>query len=161
MRGQHPQRRIDEDRQAAPFRCAREAHQTEVAEDYVELIAELCADAGGVRGVDLARRLEVTRATVASMVARLRREGLVEAEPYRAIFLTEEGRKLAERCRRRHEVVLAILRSIGVSEAAALRDAEGIEHHVGEETLAALERLVRRSDGGPPERKALTRAPRR
>jgi hypothetical protein len=32
---------------------------------------------------------------------------------------------------------------IGVGEEAALRDAEGIEHHVGEETLAAFERLMR------------------
>jgi DtxR family transcriptional regulator, manganese transport regulator len=143
MRSQHAQARIDEDRGAAPFRCTREAHQTEVAEDYVELIAELIDACGEARGVDIARRLGVTQATVASTVARLQRAGLVASAPYRSVFLTEEGRELAQRCRRRHEVVLAFLRSIGVGEEAALRDAEGIEHHVGEETLAALERLVR------------------
>ncbi len=94
-------------------------------------------------GVDIARRVGVTQATVANRVARLRREGLVEAEPYRSVFLTEEGRLRAERCRRRHEVVLAFLRFIGVGEEAARCDAEGIEHHVGEETLAAFERLMR------------------
>jgi DtxR family transcriptional regulator, manganese transport regulator len=143
MQGHHARARADGDRRAAPFRSAREAHQTEIAEDYVELIAELGDKDGGTRCVDLARRLGVTQATVTSTVARLRREGLVAYEPYRSVFLTEEGRELAERCRRRHEIVLAFLRSIGVSEEAALRDAEGIEHHVGEETLAALERLMR------------------
>src|SRR5215212_301697 len=106
MGGERGRLGTDEEERAAPFRCTREAHQTEVAEDYVELIAELGDEDGGARGVDMARRLGVTQATVANTVARLRREGLVEAEPYRSVFLTEEGRALAERCRRRHEVVL-------------------------------------------------------
>jgi DtxR family transcriptional regulator, manganese transport regulator len=143
MRSQQAQARIDEEQRAIPFRCTREAHHTEIAEDYVELIAELIDGQGEARGVDIARRLGVTQATVASTVARLQRVGLVAFAPYRSIFLTEEGRALAERCRRRHEVVLAFLRSIGVSEEAARRDAEGIEHHVGNETLAAFERLTR------------------
>jgi DtxR family manganese transport transcriptional regulator len=143
MQCQQAQARIDEDRRAASFRCTREAHQTEIAEDYVELIAELIDTCGEARGVDIARRLGVTQATVTSTVARLQRDGLVRFEPYRSIFLTDEGRALAKRCRRRHEIVLAFLRSVGVSEEAARRDAEGIEHHVGDETLAAFERLTR------------------
>jgi DtxR family manganese transport transcriptional regulator len=142
MRSQHAQPKIDDEQQAAAFRCTREAHQTEVAEDYVELIAELIDTVGEARGVDIARRLGVTNATVTITVARLQRDGLVRFEPYRSIFLTEEGRVLAEWCRRRHEVVLTFLRSIGVGEEAARRDAEGIEHHVGDETLAAFERLT-------------------
>jgi DtxR family manganese transport transcriptional regulator len=142
MQGQQDQARSDEDRRAAPFRCTREAHQTEVAEDYVELIAELIDAGGEARGVDIARRLGVTQATVASTVARLQRAGLIASARYRSIFLTEAGRTLAERCRRRHESVLAFLLAIGVSEEAARRDAEGIEHHVGDETLAAFERLT-------------------
>jgi DtxR family transcriptional regulator, manganese transport regulator len=142
MRSQQAQARIDEEQRAIPFRCTREAHHTEIAEDYVELIAELIDTSGEARGADIARRLGVTQATVANTVARLQRSGLVTFAPYRSIFLTEEGRALAERCRRRHEVVLAFLRSIGVSEEEARRDAEGIEHHVGNETLAAFERLT-------------------
>ena len=154
MQDERGQSASDEDQRAAPFRRTREAHQSEVAEDYVELIAELGGDGGGARGVDIARRLGVTQATVASTVARLQRAGLVVSEPYRLIFLTEEGHELAKRCRRRHEVVFAFLRSIGVSEEAARRDAEGIEHHVGEETLAALERLTREGGRGEVTRAA-------
>ena len=49
---------------------------------------------------------------------------------------------LAERCKRRHEIVVGFLRTIGVDEETAERDAEGIEHHVSEMTLAAFERLI-------------------
>jgi len=35
------------------------------------------------------------------------------------------------------------LNSIGISEKTAEMDAEGIEHHVSPETLAAFERLLK------------------
>ena len=66
----------------------------------------------------------------------------MSSQPYRAIFLTEKGKELAARSRWRHEVVVGFLRAIGISEATAQRDAEGIEHHVSDETLAAVERGV-------------------
>lgn len=133
----------DANRQAANFRRVREVHQNEVAEDYVELIADLIATVGEARAVDVARRLGVAHATVVKTVARLQREGLVLSQPYRAIFLTEKGRELALRSRRRHELVVSFLCALGISEETAQRDAEGIEHHVSEETLAAFGRIVR------------------
>jgi DtxR family manganese transport transcriptional regulator len=133
--------------QAARFGRTRRDHRSEIAEDYVELIADLLDAKGEARAVDLADRLGVTGATVTSTVARLQRSGLVHSEPYRSIFLTERGRALAEHCRRRHRIVLAFLRAIGVSDAAASTDAEGIEHHVSDETLEALERATARLGG--------------
>jgi DtxR family manganese transport transcriptional regulator len=40
--------------------------------------------------------------------------------------------------------VAAFLRSLGISERVAEMDAEGIEHHVSSETLAAFERLLKK-----------------
>jgi DtxR family manganese transport transcriptional regulator len=94
-----PDEMPDADRQAANFQRVREAHQTELAEDYVELIADLIDTTGEARA--------------------------------------------AERCKRRHEVVVRFLCAIGVDEETAERDAEGIEHHVSEVTLAAFERVTR------------------
>ena len=131
-------------RQAASFDQTRRARQSEIAEDYVELIADLIATEGEARVVEMAERMGVTHATVNKTVARLQREGLVSTKPYRSIFLTEAGSRLAEHSRRRHQIVLDFLRAIGVSEEAAALDAEGIEHHVSEETLAAFERLTRK-----------------
>ncbi|HET6467101.1 MAG TPA: manganese-binding transcriptional regulator MntR [Geminicoccaceae bacterium] len=129
--------------QAAGFGRTRRANRSEIAEDYVELIADLIDATGEARAVELAGRLGVTGATVTSTVARLQREGLVRTERYRSIFLTDRGRALAEECRRRHRIVLGFLRSIGVSDETAATDAEGIEHHVSDETLDALERVTR------------------
>ena len=83
-------------RQARSFEEVRRAHQQEVAQDYLELIADLIDVMGEARTVDLAARLGVTAATVNSTLQRLVREGLVRKERYRSIFLTEAGRRLAE-----------------------------------------------------------------
>lgn len=133
---------LDPQVQARHHERVREAHQTELVEDYVELIADLIDAKGEARAVELAQRLGVRQATVGKMVARLREMNLVQSEPYRAIFLTDRGRHMAEASRRRHATVLRFLRAAGVSESTAMLDAEGVEHHVSEETLAALERLA-------------------
>jgi DtxR family manganese transport transcriptional regulator len=94
--------------------------------------------------VDIARRLGVTHVTVVRTIGRLKRDNLVTMQPYRAVFLTGEGRGMAERVRRRHNVVVRFLEAIGVKPEAARIDAEGIEHHVSGQTLAAFERFLRK-----------------
>jgi DtxR family manganese transport transcriptional regulator len=115
-------------------------HSQEIAQDYVEMIAELIAATGEARVIDLARRFGVTHVTVSRTIRRLQRDGLVSALPYRSIFLTDAGRDLSKESRRRHEIVVRFLESVGVPAAAAQSDAEGIEHHVSKETLAAFVR---------------------
>jgi DtxR family transcriptional regulator, manganese transport regulator len=140
---QRPTILVEADAQADHHRQTRRARQTAVVEDYVEMIADLIDKTGEARGVDISRHLGVTNATVNKMVNRLQQNGLVKTEPYRAIFLTEEGRRMAEWSRRRHEVVLAFLQALGISEETARGDAEGMEHHVSDETLAAFKRVIK------------------
>jgi DtxR family manganese transport transcriptional regulator len=130
---------------AAIQRHTREAHAQERAQDYVEAIAALIAATGEARATDIAKVLGVTHVTVIRTVQRLQKEGLVTSQPYRAIFLTDTGRKLAERARVRHEKVVAFLEALGVPGATARKDAEGIEHHVSAETLAAIDRFLARN----------------
>jgi DtxR family manganese transport transcriptional regulator len=130
--------KLRQQRTAAAALRTRQEHAQETAQDYVELIAELIAEAGEARAIDLAQRLGVTHVTVGRTVQRLQRDGFVTTQPYRSIFLTDAGRRLAEESRRRHETVFAFLKSLGVPEAVAESDAEGIEHHVSPETLAAF-----------------------
>ena len=130
-------------RQAENFRRSRRDRAVETAQDYVEAIADLTASQGEARVVDLARRLGVTHVTVNRTLARLQRAGFVNTKPYRAIFLTDAGGKLADECKQRHQTVVSFLRSLGVAERIAEMDAEGIEHHVSPETLAALERALK------------------
>lgn len=120
------------------FQRTREDHSRESAEDYVELIQAIEKEKGQTRAIDLARRLGISHVTVAKTLRRLTRDGLVTAEPYRSIFLTEEGKRLADRARKRHELVHRFLLALGVPEGQAEIDAEGIEHHVSEQTLEAM-----------------------
>ena len=135
----------DPERQASYFSRVREAHQTEVAEDYVELIADLIEVTGEARAADLASRLGVAPSTVNNTIQRLSQQGLVESQPYRSIFLTEDGRALAEAARQRHVLVRDFLLWIGVDRDTAEGDAEGIEHHVSETTLKAFARMLGRT----------------
>ena len=127
---------------AAKFDRIRRAHQSEVAEDYVEMISDLIEETGEARTVDLAARFGVTSPTVNAIVRRLQRENLVETRPYRSIFLTEAGKALAESSRARHQIVRDSLVTIGVPETIAEEDAEGVEHHVSEETLAVFAQIT-------------------
>lgn len=129
-------------------RHTRRAHAQERAQDYVEVIAELIATKGEARVVDLAKKLGVSHVTVARTVQRLQREDLVATEPYRSIFLTEKGQALAKTAKMRHDAVVHFLIALGVSPAVARRDAEGIEHHVSQETLGVMQAFVRSRERG-------------
>jgi len=135
-------------RQAERFGHVRDAHQRELAEDYVELIADLIEKRGEARAVDLAGCLGVTNATVNNTIQRLRRDGLVTAKPYRSIFLTDQGRELAQSSRERHRAVRDFLIALGVDTKTADADAEGIEHHVSDATLSAFRGYLARHRRG-------------
>ena len=123
------------------FRQVREAHRRELIDDYVELISDLIHESGEARQVDMAARLGVSQPTVAKMLKRLASVGLIEQIPWRGVFLTPEGEKLAQESRERHQIVETFLLMLGVSPDTARRDAEGMEHHVSEETLALFRRF--------------------
>ena len=132
-------------RRSEQFKRVRDAHQTEMAEDYVELIADLIEEKGEARVVDLSERLGVTKATVNNTIQRLQRDGFVTSQPYRSIFLTDKGRDLAASSRERHRLVREFLIALGIDAETADADAEGIEHHVSEATLAAFRKYLAKS----------------
>ena len=132
---------------SAAFRRIRADHHVELAADYVELVADLIDERGEARGTDIAMRLGVANATVVKTLKRLHDAGLVTQEPYRAIFLTGEGWKLADAGRRKHRIVEGFLLALGISAETARIDSEGIEHHVSEETLRAMAKFLARNGG--------------
>lgn len=129
---------VDPKTQAKWFSRIRQAHQTETTEDYVELIADLIETNQEARLSDLAERFGVSHPTVSKVLGRLKEEGYIETQPYRAIFLTKKGRALAKKCKERHEIIRNFLIKLGVSEETAEYDSEGIEHHISAETLKIM-----------------------
>src|SRR6202044_831906 len=100
--------------QARRFGKTRSAQSTALLEDYVELIADLLANAGEARPTDIARRLGGSHATAIPTISRLKRAGMATARPYRGVFLTEAGTTLALRVRARHRLVVDVRRALGV-----------------------------------------------
>ncbi len=132
---------------AKAFERVREAHQTETAEDYVEMIADLIELQGEARVIDLAKYFGIAHATVSKIITRLNKEGYVVNRPYRSLFLTDKGKALALKCKKRHDIVYNFLRALNIKSEIAHLDAEGIEHHVSEETLKAFLRLTEQLKG--------------
>ena len=124
------------------FERIRSDHRSEITDDYLEAIAEFQEQNGQCRGGDLALHFSVSHATVTQTLARLKDAGLVESEPYGPVDLTSKGRRLAKKSKERHETVLAFLLAIGVTKEVAVTDAEGIEHHVSDETLKCFREFL-------------------
>jgi len=122
----------------SPFAKTRTDHATETAEDYVEAIEDILQAQPTCRVKDLAAKMEVSHVTVTRILQRLGTEGLIDKDPYGPCTLTDTGIAMARRSRRRHALLLDFLLHIGVPAADAKRDAEGMEHHVSDATLAAM-----------------------
>ena len=120
------------------YQRTRSDHSTELTEDYVEAIAAIIADKSTCRVKELAENFMVSHVTVTRVLSRLEKEKLVRRQPYGPVFLTVSGEKLAHESKERHDVVRQFLISLGVNEKTAEIDAEGIEHHVSQETLKAM-----------------------
>ncbi|MDA7978205.1 MAG: manganese-binding transcriptional regulator MntR [Pirellulales bacterium] len=125
-----------------PHRRTRSDHASETAEDYVEAVADILAQQETCRVKDLAERFAVSHVTVNRIVDRLQKNGLLRTQPYRPITLTRKGSRLAAQCKERHEIVYQFLLSLGIDEATAAIDAEGIEHHVSPATLRRFKEVT-------------------
>ena len=128
---------------SVPFSQTRSRHASETAEDYVEAVMDLVEEKGECRVLDLARYFNVSHVTVSRIVKRLQEEDLLNSKPYKPVELTAKGSKLAKRVKERHLIVLAFLTKLGVDKANAEIDSEGIEHHVGSKTLAAMKKFLK------------------
>ena len=128
--------------QSQRLRKTRKDHSTEIAEDYVELIAELIQESGACRVTELARRMGVSHVTASRTVGRLASSGLVITKHHHPVELTPKGKRLANSVRKRHQIVYDFLKHLGVSDATADSDAEGIEHHCSIETLEAMSQAL-------------------
>ena len=126
------------------FRIIRNSHGMENAEDYVEMVADLIQQNGEARIVDISKKLDIAQATANKTIKRLINNGFLYKEPYRSVFLTIKGQKLARNSKKRHKIVYDFLRKVGVSKKIAIHDSEGIEHHVSQETLEIFKKIIKK-----------------
>ena len=135
------------DEQAEGFGRTRSDHRSEIAEDYVELIADLIDATGEARAVDLAAGWasptprSPTRSPGCSVMAWSTPSPIARSSSPATAATWPSMPAPAQ-------IVYGFLRALGVSEEVARVDAEGIEHHVSDETLDAFDRLLQERDRG-------------
>jgi DtxR family Mn-dependent transcriptional regulator len=130
--------------------------RTKTIEEYLEIIYILERDEGRARPGRIASALGVRPASITEMLKKLESEGFITYRSRRGACLTLSGWDIVQYLSRRHSVIAAFLRSIGVSEGGAEKDACQIEHHISEETIQQIE-LFLSSHRTPEKREDLER----
>lgn len=111
-------------------------------EDYLEAIYRIMVEGGdhgtegGVRSVDVAEQLDVSKASVSKALSTLKEAGMIEQVRYGRVSLTEEGEAYAKRVWRSHRVLRSFLSGeLGVDEETADEEACLLEHYLSEDTM--------------------------
>lgn len=116
-------------------------HLTMANEDYLECIVRIEAEepdqgVDGIRSVEIAQRLDVSKASVNKAIASLKSQGMVEQAHYGKVRLTEEGRSIGAAVWRRHRMLRAFLTDeLGVEFDRADEEACKMEHALSEDTM--------------------------
>lgn len=120
--------------------------ESTVTQDYLKAVWAACEWGGaGASITGLARRMEVAASTASENVARLVDEGLLIHEPYKAVTLSEEGRRRAMAIVRRHRLLETYLVTrLGFEWDEVHAEAEELEHAVSDRLLERLDTVLGR-----------------
>jgi DtxR family Mn-dependent transcriptional regulator len=115
------------------------------SENYLETILELEKDNEGVRSVDVAALMGVSKPSVNKAIKILQSAGMAEQLPYGSITLTHKGRKVAKEVRRKHDLLKCFLvELLGIDSEIAEVDACKMEHVVSDDTINKLTEYLER-----------------
>ena len=111
------------------------------SEDYLESIYRLMQEQDafemGIRSVDVAEQLEVSKASVNKALSTLKEHGMVEQSRYGRVMLTPEGRAYAKDVWHRHRTLRMFLtEELGVDAETADDEACLMEHDLSADTMA-------------------------
>ena len=120
----------------------------ESAEMYLETILILSGRLPVVRSVDVANELDFKKSSVSIAMKNLREKNQITMTDAGYIYLTEEGRAIAEMIYERHELLSDWLIRLGVAPEIATEDACRIEHVISAESFEAIKRHIRTKEIG-------------
>lgn len=119
---------------------------TKAIADYVKIIYKLQEDQQKVTTSDIARRMNISAASVTSMIKKLSDRNLVRYVPYYGVQLSEAGKKMALKLIRNHRLLeLYLTKVLGLSWDKVDAEAERLEHVVSDELMDKINEAL----GGP------------
>ena len=112
----------------------------ESGENYLESILKLSQTKDGVHAIDVVNDLGFSKASVSTMLKKLKDDGYITIDGENHLHLTDMGLQIAEKIYERHKVITDILIKLGVNEVIAEEDACKVEHDLTEESFAAIKK---------------------
>ncbi len=115
------------------------------SQDYLETILDLSHENNEIRSVDIAEKMNVSRASVNKAIGILKNLGYITQERYGCIMLTSSGKQAAVNIRERHDTLKYFFSEIlGIEEELAEQDACRMEHAISKETFAAFKEYIKK-----------------
>ena len=120
------------------------SHISASSQDYLEVILALTQERGeGIRSIEIAQRMGVSRASVSRAVGVLKEAGYIEQQRYAPLHLTAAGREAARDVKEKHLLLRRFLTEVlGVDARTAEEDACRMEHSISAQTLAKLRHFI-------------------
>ena len=114
----------------------------ESGEMYLESILVLSKQGKDIRAIDLCDYMGYSKPSVSRALGILKKSGHVSVDKNGHLTLTDEGREVAEKIYERHKILTEFLVKIGVNQEVASDDACKIEHHISDESLNAIKKMI-------------------
>ena len=113
----------------------------ESSEDYLETIYMLHLEHKTVRAIDVATKMNFSKASVSIAMKKLKARNLITVNSESGnIELTERGNQIAQEMFERHNFLYTLLVKLGVPEEIAIKDACKIEHDLSKESYNAIKK---------------------
>lgn len=112
-------------------------------ENYLETILILSHNSHMVRSTDIATELNFKKSSVSVAMKNLREKKYIYTNDEGHIFLTEEGKAIANAVYEKHTLISKWLKSLGVDHKIATEDACRIEHVISDESFNAIKNFIK------------------
>ena len=110
-------------------------------EDYLEIICNLIEESGCVKAVEIAKKLNISRASVSEALAKLAEKELIIYEGHKGIIITEKGKTRAKEVILKHNTLTDFFENIlGADKETAESNACKIEHVISEDVFTRIEK---------------------
>jgi len=104
----------------------------------------------GIRSVDVAKELNITKPSVSGMLKKLAIHGYLKCKPYSNTFFTNKGLKEARRVMHNHRVIEVFLKRILKYDLSNVHDeAHRLEHAFSEESINRLDEFLKHPTRSP------------
>ncbi len=120
---------------------------TKSLEDYIEYIYTSLSNDKELKAIDIAKKFNISRASVSEALIRLCELGLVIYEGRKGIIVTEKGEIEAKRVIKKHQILLNFFnKTLNVEYEKASDNACKIEHVIDDDVVSILEKFNQFSD---------------